>query len=48
MYAFQPTNTVYNVQHILVVAFEFTGVARGFMVSFLCSPWGQKGWTALV
>ena len=29
---------------MLVVAFEFTGAARSFMINSLCD---QKGWTAL-
>jgi len=47
MYSSQPTNTVYSVQQILVIAFEFTGVAHGFLINFLCETLGQKGWTAL-
>jgi len=47
MYGSQPTKTAYNVQQILVIAFEFTGVAHGVTINFLCGPWGQKGWTAL-
>jgi len=40
-------NTVYDVQSILVVAFEFTSAAHGFKVKRLCGSRGQKGWTAL-
>jgi len=29
---------VYNDQQILVVAFEFTGAARDFMINLLCDP----------
>jgi len=36
-----------NVQKNLVVAFEFTGAARGFTINLLFGPWGQKGWTTL-
>ena len=43
MYGSQPTNTVYNVQQILVIAFEFTDAAYGFTINFLCGPQGQKG-----
>jgi len=37
-----------NVQEILVIVFEFTGSARGFMINFLRGPQSQTGWTALV
>jgi len=37
---------IINVQHSLVITFEFTGAARGFMI-VLCGPRGQKGGTAL-
>ena len=37
-----------NVQQILVVTFEFTGAARGFMIMSCVACGGQKGWTALL
>lgn len=39
---FASYNTVYSVQQIVVVAFEFTSVAREFMINILCGPQGQK------
>lgn len=39
---FASYNTVYSVQQIVVVASEFTGVARGFMINISCGPQGQK------
>jgi len=42
MYFSQPTNTVYNVQQMLVVAFEFTRAAQSFRINFLWGPRGQK------
>ena len=42
MYGSQPTNTIYNVQQILLAAFQFTGAARGYLINFLCGPWVQK------
>jgi len=33
---------------MLVIASEFTGVARGVIINFLCGLRGQKGWTVLV
>jgi len=47
MYGSQATSIVCNVQQILVVAFKFTSLARGFMINFLYGLWGQIGWTAL-
>jgi len=36
MYGSQPRSRFYNVQHILVVAYEFIGAVRGFMINLLC------------
>jgi len=35
------TNTYINIQQVLVLTFEFTGAARGFMITF-CAARGVK------
>jgi len=37
----------YNARQILVIAFEFTGAARSFMVTSCVTCGVKKGWTAL-
>ena len=41
MYGFQPTNTVYNVQQMLVGAFEFTDAAHDSCVARRVKKVGQ-------
>jgi len=43
IYGSQTTNTVYNVERILVIAFEFTGAVHSFVINFMCGSQGQKG-----
>ena len=44
----QLTHIVHYVNQISVAAIEFSGVAYGFMINFLCVPQDQKGLKALL